>query len=45
MARADPHPWQFKAPFDEVRERIRQIVGADKTGGFVSRVLARELRP
>jgi hypothetical protein len=30
---------------DEVRERIRQIVVAEKTGGFVSRVLARELRP
>ena len=30
---------------DEVRERIRQIVVADRTGGFVSRVLARELRP
>jgi hypothetical protein len=30
---------------DEVRDRIRQIVVADKPGGFVSRVLARELRP
>ena len=30
---------------DEVRESIRQIVGADKPRGFVSRVLAREIRP
>jgi len=29
---------------NEVRERIWQIVGAEKPGGFVSRVLARELR-
>jgi hypothetical protein len=30
---------------NEVRERIRQIVGAEPPGGFVSRVLGRELRP
>jgi hypothetical protein len=30
---------------DDVRQRIRQIVGADKTGGFLSRILDRELRP
>ena len=29
---------------NEIRERIWQIVGAEKPGGFVSRVLARELR-
>ena len=30
---------------DAVRERIRQIVRAEKPGGFVSRVLGREVRP
>ncbi len=30
---------------DDVRQRIRQIVRADKTGGFLSRILDRELRP
>jgi hypothetical protein len=30
---------------NEVRERIRQIVGAEPPGGFVSRVLEREVRP
>ena len=28
---------------DDFRQRIRQIVGADKTGGFLSRILDREL--
>jgi hypothetical protein len=27
----------------EVRERVRQLVGAEKAGGFVSRILGREL--
>jgi len=30
---------------DEARERVRQIVGAEPPGGFVSRVLEREVRP
>ena len=30
---------------DEVRERIRQILAAESPGGFVSRVLGREVRP
>jgi hypothetical protein len=30
---------------NEVRERIKQLVGAEPPGGFVSRVLGREVRP
>lgn len=30
---------------DEVRARVRTLVGGEKAGGFVSRVLGRELGP